>query len=186
MTAARFLEAVDQGLLAGLQEEHLRLQSVLVELLEHRVELLEVVAAAHVGDHGRALDGAPVVAEELAQGADHPRREVVDAEEAGVLEGGDRLGLAGAGVARDDEELDRLGEQLGLGSGHPPAWWSWWWMPRASRPGMPGTAASSSREAATILSEEPKWLRRARFRTGPTPRSSSRIEWVIARFRRLR
>ena len=42
---------------------------------------------------------------------DQPRRQVVDAEEAGVLEGGHRLGLAGPRVARDHEELDPAAEE---------------------------------------------------------------------------
>ena len=53
-------------------------------------------------------------------------------------------------------------------------------------PGSPGTASSSSREAARIASGEPKWLSSARLRAGPTPGSSSRIEAVIARSRRIR
>jgi hypothetical protein len=57
---------------------------------------------------------------------------------------------------------------------------------RASLPGIPGTASSSSREAARIASGEPKWLSSARFRAGPTPGNSSRIEAVIARSRRIR
>ena len=46
---------------------------------------------------------------------------------------------------------------------------------RASR-ACPGTASSSSRLARTSRSGEPKWLSSARFRTGPTPRSSSSSE----------
>jgi len=48
------------------------------------------------------------VAEELAQRGDHPRRQVVDAKVAAVLEGGDRLRLAGAGMAGDQNQFDLI------------------------------------------------------------------------------
>ena len=49
---------------------------------------------------------ASLVAEQLAERADHPRRQVVDAEVPAVLERGDRLRLARAGVAGDHHEID--------------------------------------------------------------------------------
>ena len=58
-------------------------------------------------------------------------------------------------------------------------------VPRAC-PARPGTASSSSRDAARIASGEPKWVSSARLRAGPTPGSSSRIEAVIAVSRRCR
>ncbi len=106
MAAARLLVAVEQRLLVGLEEEQLRLQPVGAELVEHLDQPLEVLAAAHVGDDGGLLHPAALVAEELAEAADHPRRQVVDAEVAAVLEGGDRFRLAGAGVAGDQDQLD--------------------------------------------------------------------------------
>ena len=53
---------------------------------------------------------------------------------------------------------------------HYPALLSWRWMSRASLPGIPGTASSSSRDAATRRSGEPKCSSSARLRFGPTPR----------------
>ncbi len=106
VAATGLLVAVEQRLLVGLEEEQLRLQPVAAQLLDHLDQLLEVLAAAHVGDDRGALDAAALVAEELAEAADHPRRQVVDAEVAAVLEGGDRLRLAGAGVAGDQDEVD--------------------------------------------------------------------------------
>ena len=84
-----------------------------VEVAEHGLERLEVVAAADVGDDGRPLDLGAVVDEQLDERADHPRREVVDAEVAAVLEDVHRRRLAGAGEARDhDEVLSRLEDGL--------------------------------------------------------------------------
>ena len=111
VAAAGLLVAVDQGLLVGLEEEHRRFQAVGLEVVEHLQQVVEVVAAAHVGDDRGALDAAALVAEELAEAADHPRRQVVDAEVAAVLEGGDRLRLAGARVAGDDDQRDLAGGQ---------------------------------------------------------------------------
>ena len=104
VAAAGLLVAVEQRLLVGLEEEHRRLQAVGLEVVEHLQQVVEVLAAAHVGDDRGALDAAALVAEELAEAADHPRRQVVDAEVAAVLEGGDRLRLAGAGVAGDHDQ----------------------------------------------------------------------------------
>src|SRR5687768_9190847 len=162
MPAPRLLEAVHERLLARFQEEHLEVEAVVVELAEDRLKLVEVAAAANVGHHRRVAHHRPLVAEELAQGADHPGRQVVDAEKARVLEGRDCLRLAGSRVAGDHPELDRLQKQLGLRL-HPDLL-SWRWMSRAILPGMPGTDSISSRVAATIRSGEPKWLSRARLR----------------------
>ena len=96
MPAAGLLVAVQQSLLVGLEKDDLDVESAGAELLEDRLQVVEVLAASHVGDDGRLLHPAPLVPEELAESADHPRRQVVDAEIAAVLEGGDRLRLAGA------------------------------------------------------------------------------------------
>jgi hypothetical protein len=45
------------------------------------------------------------VQEQLRERADHARREVVDAEVAGVVEHAERRGLAGAGEAGDHNEI---------------------------------------------------------------------------------
>src|SRR5262249_46623153 len=158
-----------------------------LQLVEHRQQVLEVLAASHVGDHGRPLDAAPLVLEQLAERADHPRRQVVDAEVAAVLEGGDRLRLARARVTRDHHQLDLLvvwNRPVAV-LAHP-ALWSCLWISLASLPGTPGTASSSSRLAESSRSGEPKWRNRARFRAGPTPRTPSRTEAVIAWSGRLR
>jgi hypothetical protein len=96
VAAAGLLVAVEQGRLVGLEEEQLRFRPVAFEVVDHLEEVLEVFAAAHVGDDRRALDPGSLVDEELAEPGDHPRRQVVDAEVAAVLEGGDRFRLPGA------------------------------------------------------------------------------------------
>ncbi len=58
VAAAGLLVAVEQGLLVGLEEEQLRLRPVAFEVVEHRQQVVEVLAAAHVGDDRRALDPA--------------------------------------------------------------------------------------------------------------------------------
>src|SRR5215207_7063664 len=108
VAAAGLLVAVEQGLLVGLEEEDHRPQPFGLEVVEHLQQVVEVLTAAHVGDDRGALDAAALVAEELAEAGDHPRRQVVDAEVAAVLEGGDRLRLARARVAGDDDERHLL------------------------------------------------------------------------------
>src|SRR5215212_1575304 len=106
MPAARLPVAMKQGLLIGLEEDHLEVEPAGGELVEDRKQVLEVLAASHVGDDRGLLDAAAGVAEELPQAADHPRRQVVHAEVAAVLEGGDRLRLTGPRVAGDHHEFD--------------------------------------------------------------------------------
>src|SRR6187549_168029 len=181
VAAAGLLVAVEQGLLVRLEEEQLRLQPLPLELVEHRDEVVEVLAPSHVGDDRGALDAAAVEPEHLAEAADQAGRQVVDAEVAAVLEGGDRLRLAGPRVAGDHDQLDVLALRH-----RQPILCSCSWISRASLPGTPGTASSSSRLAARKRSGEPKWRRRARLRTGPTPARPSSTEPVIARSRRPR
>ena len=182
MAAAGLLVAVDERLLVGLEEEDLGLEPVCVEVVQDLDQLVEVVAAAHVGDDRGPLDAAARVAEELTEAADHPRRQVVDTEVAAVLEGGDRLRLAGPGVAGDDDH-----HHLGLGPVlRHPVLFSCSWMSRATLPGTPGTASSSSRLAAINRSGDPKCWRSARLRAWPTPLISSSTDPVIALSRRPR
>jgi hypothetical protein len=105
MAAAGLLVAIEQRLLAGLEKEDLRPQAAGLEIVEDLDQVLEVVTAPDVGDDRGALDAAALVAEQLAEAVDHPRRQVVDAEVAAVLEGGDRLRLAGTGMAGNDDQV---------------------------------------------------------------------------------
>jgi hypothetical protein len=116
MAPPGLLVAVEQGRLVCLEEDDAGRQAVDVEGVDDREQLVEVLAAAHVGDHGGALYAAAFVAEELPQGADQTRGQVVDAEVAAVLEGGDRLRLARTRVAGDHNHLNALlSHQLGSG-----------------------------------------------------------------------
>src|SRR4051794_3250585 len=154
---------MQQRLLIGFEEYQLQVeQGARLELVEHREQVLEVLAAADVGDDRGLLHPAALVLEELAEPLDHPGRQVVDAEVATVLEGRDRLRLARTRVAGDHHELDPLLAGPRAVSfdrsvlGHQPALCSCRWISRASLPGTPGTASSSSRLAVSSRSGEPK------------------------------
>ena len=94
----------------GFEEDQFRLDALPLQIVQHLVQLFEVPAAAGIGHDRCFRHTTPGQAEELAQGPDHLRGEVVDAEVAGVFECGDRLGLPGPGQAGDDDHLDRLGD----------------------------------------------------------------------------
>ncbi len=105
VAAAGLLVAGDERLLGGLQEQHVVAEPERVEIVDDCAQRLEVDAAAHVGDDGRALDPGAAVHEQLDERADHLGREVVDAEVAGVLEHVHRRGLSRAGEAGDHDEI---------------------------------------------------------------------------------
>ena len=107
--AARLLEPPHERLVGGLEEHERVLDAALVQLVQQLLELLEVLAAAHVADDGDPVDLAALAAEQVDQRRHQLRRQVVDAEPAGVLERVHRLRLPGAGQAGDDHELQRLG-----------------------------------------------------------------------------
>ena len=94
----------------GRLEEHERvLDAALVQLVEQLLEPAEVLAAADVADHRDAVHLAALAAEQVDERRHELRRQVVDAEPAGVLERVHRLRLPGAREPRDDHELQRLG-----------------------------------------------------------------------------
>ncbi len=105
MAPARLLVAVEQRLVLGVEEQHAMTQAHPLQLVEHRRERVEILAAAHVADDRGALDLGAFVHEQLDQAADHARRQVVDAEVAGVLEHVHRGRLPGAREAGDDHQL---------------------------------------------------------------------------------
>src|SRR3954454_15375270 len=198
MPPARLLVAVEQHVLARLEEEQAVRSARRREVLEHLRQSLEVGAAAHVAHDRRALDLAALVGEQLGQRGDHLGRQVVDAEVAGVLEARHRLGLARAGEARDHHEVvDRAAVPLILPREattthalphlrHQRILFTYSYTSRATFPGTPGTASSSSLVASRKRSGVPKWLSKSRLRAGPTPGSSSSTERVIALSRRPR
>jgi hypothetical protein len=108
VAAACLLEAVDEHVLGRLEVQQPVRDTAAVEVVHHSRQAVEEAATAHVRGHRGPLDLAALVAEEVGKRADHPGRQVVDAEVTGVLEGGHRLRLAGAGEAGDEHEvLDR-------------------------------------------------------------------------------
>ena len=118
MASPRLLVAVEQLLVGGVEEQHLVAHAERVEVVDDRVERVEVGAAAHVGDDGGPLDLRALVHEELDELADHLRRQVVHAEVAGVLEDVHRRRLARPREAGDDHEIlqARTGDVLGAGT----------------------------------------------------------------------
>ena len=114
VAAARLLEAPHQSLVGGLEEDERVLDAALVQLAEQLLELAEVLAAAHVADDGHPVDLAALAAEEVDQRRHELRRQVVDAEPAGVLERVHGLRLAGPREAGDDHELQGLRSRHGL------------------------------------------------------------------------
>ena len=91
----------------------------LAELFGHEGSKVERAAVASDVRGGEYFDGLVKVLDDLdrrgvpyrllyLEAADHPRRQVVDAEVTAVLEGGDRLRLAGPGVAGDHDQIDVL------------------------------------------------------------------------------
>ena len=106
---ARLLVAAPQHLLVGLQEDQSVAHPALVEVAQHLDQPVEELPAAHVAHDGRGLHLRPLVHEQLGQRADHLRRQVVDAEVAGVLEDRHRGRLPGAGVPGDDDEVVQAG-----------------------------------------------------------------------------
>ncbi len=107
--ATGLLETPDKSLVGRLEEDERVLDAALVQLVEQVFELAEVLAAAHVADDGHAVDLAARAAKEVDERRHELRREVVDAEPAGVFERVHGLRLAGPRQARDDDELQRLG-----------------------------------------------------------------------------
>ena len=93
---AGLLVAGEQRLLVGLEEQHADGDVARVQLVEHRGELLEVLAAAQVGDDAGALHLGALVQEQPGERADHRRGQVVDGEVARVLEDVHGRRLAGA------------------------------------------------------------------------------------------
>src|ERR671918_2780679 len=112
------LEAVEKRALIRLEKDDPRVEPFRLELVQDAGQLLEVVAPADVGDHRGPAYLASLVAEQLAERADHARRQVVDAEVTAVLEGRDRLRLPGARVAGDHDQVHRLriGDRLAIAS----------------------------------------------------------------------
>src|SRR3954454_13156888 len=195
MPPPRLLVALAEVLLVGGEEDHAVHHARRGQLVDHARERGQILAAARVAHDRRELDLGALVHEQLRERADHLRRQVVDAEVAGILEHVHRRRLAGARQAGDDDEILQAragppGFQLlvadRVGHAYRPVLLRWAYRSRATFCGNPGTFSSSSRLAASTASGEPKCLSSARLRAGPMPGSSSKIDSVIALSRRIR
>ena len=105
MATARLLEATDERAVVGGEEQDAERMTNEFEVVELGGKLLEEVAAADVAHDGDAAHAATGKRGERHELSDERGRQVVDAEVAEVLEGVDRLAPAGAGHARDEDEI---------------------------------------------------------------------------------
>jgi hypothetical protein len=103
VAAARLAEAADEAVVAGVQEEHLHVVPHPAHLVEHPRGLVQEDALARI-HHERQVLELPR-AGELGELGQQQHGQVVDAEEAHVLQGADGGGLARAGHARDDDDV---------------------------------------------------------------------------------
>ena len=110
VATAGLLVAVEQRLLVGLEEEQPRLAARRASRSSSTCSRSSKYSPPRTSETiAGVLDPAALVAEQLAEAADHPRRQVVDAEVAAVLEGGDRFRLARPGMAGDDRPASSRG-----------------------------------------------------------------------------
>src|SRR3954447_17256173 len=96
MPPPRLLVALDEVLLVGGEEDDAVHHAGRGQLVDHARERGQILAAARVAHDRRELDLGALVHEQLRERADHLRRQVVDAEVAGVLEHVHRRRLARA------------------------------------------------------------------------------------------
>ena len=146
---ARLAEATEDRLVGGVEEEHVQVApAAVLERGEDATDLAEERANAHVDAERDARDAA-VLAERDGVGRERGRQ-VVDAEEAEVLERVERGRAPGAGEAGDDDDhrLARLGgASRGRGPGGGPSA-SVIRAPWAARPGStPSSRCSTARGA---------------------------------------
>ncbi len=129
--AARLGEAAHQRVGAGVEEHRAHLDAFVLQALEQRHQARQRAGGAHVHGHRDAAHRAfAFQAQELGQ---QLGRQVVDAEEAGVLQRVQRDGLAGTGDAGDQHDLarafgagarlvrDRAGHQVVEAGAHEPS-----------------------------------------------------------------
>ena len=114
MRPPRLAEAPHERGVARLEEDQHRIEPRhLPQPLEDLRERRQEVALAHVDDDGDLADVAAGAERQLRERRDQRRRQVVDAEVAEILERADRLRLAGARQAgEDDERMARASRRL--------------------------------------------------------------------------
>ncbi len=103
MAAARFGKALDQHVVARIEEDAANIDPVRRELLQLGRQGRDAAAAAHVDRHRDAR--LPLAQQVARQPGQQCRRQVVDAEVAGILQHVQRDGFSGTRQAADEHEL---------------------------------------------------------------------------------
>ena len=110
VAAARGLVTGDELVVRSVEEQHAHVDSLALELLDLALQIGEEIAVARVAHHGKAparigLAGHALKREQIP---DEARRQVVDAEEAQVLEDVHRLSAPSAAHTRDDDDFGHV------------------------------------------------------------------------------
>ena len=105
----RLAEAIDQVLVAGLEEDHLEEGPIPVERRRGPLDRRRRITGANVEHEGGPAISVAVLASEGQEVLEQRRRQVVDDGVAQVLEDLAGLALAGAGEAADHEQVVELG-----------------------------------------------------------------------------
>ena len=110
VAAARGLVTGDELVVRSIEEQHAHVDSLALELLDLALQIGEEIAVARVAHHSEASAriGLAGHALERKQISNKARWQVVDAEEAQVLEDMHRLGAPGTAHARDDDDLGHV------------------------------------------------------------------------------
>src|SRR3954471_23489950 len=99
MWTAYAVEPPDEGVVAGLEEQHAHSQPRTIKVSECGGDIRGEPAAAHVDDDSDLVDRALGAGGELDHRADERRRQVVDDEPTQVLQALRRRAAAGSGQA---------------------------------------------------------------------------------------
>jgi hypothetical protein len=116
MSTSRLVVAADERFVARLDVQHLDGVAAGTERRDRVEEMLQVFALADVDAERDTVDLLLGAGDEVGEDRDQRRRQIVDAVEPHVLEALDRIALAGAADAGDDDERDRLGHAHATGT----------------------------------------------------------------------
>ena len=105
VAAAVLVIAADEDLVGGVEKHDLAADLVLAQLLQGVRDLVKEALAPEVAGHGEVAPHAGVDAHELGELEQKPRRQVVDAEVAHVLEHMERLCASRARHTGDDHDV---------------------------------------------------------------------------------
>ena len=113
VATTRGLVTSDKLVVRSVEEQHAHVDPLALELLDLALQIGKEIAVARVAHHSEAsarigLAGHALEREQIPNKA---RRQVVDTEEAQVLEDVHRLGAPGTAHARDDDDLGHVLER---------------------------------------------------------------------------